>query len=722
MAKKRSAKPDAASPSSGGEDEAAVVVVASGTTADGDAAADVEHFDARNRIEELRDEIRYHSRRYYLEDAPEIPDAQWDTLFQELKRLEEAHPEFLTADSPTQQVGASAEEAVETTFETVEHREPMLSLGNVFNAEGLREWQRRAAELAGSEELALVTEPKIDGLAMSLVYQDGTLTRAATRGDGRHGEDVTPNVRTIESVPLELRGSFPAAFEVRGEVFMPKAGFEAMNEELAEQDKKLFANPRNAAAGAVRQKNPAITASRPLAISVYQLGWVEGSAPERHWEILAWLREMGLPTSEAAQLHGSIDEVVRTCEEWLPRRETLAFDMDGIVVKIDEIAVQRQLGFVGREPRWAVAYKFPAAEAATKLRKIWVNVGRTGKLNPYAELEPVRVGGATISMATLHNEDDIRRKNIRQGDMVIVRRAGEVIPQVVGPVPSERTKRLRKWRMPERCPVSDDAVVRIEGEAGSYCPNPLCAAVVRRTVEHFVSRGAMDIDGLGERKVIEYFEAGLLGDAGDIYRLKERREELLALPKHAEKSVDNLLAAIERSKQRPLAALIFGLGIRHVGGEVAALLAQHFGSIEAIGRATEEELAAIDGVGPIIAASVAAWMQDERNLSIVGKLREAGVRLEEQGGGTREGPLAGQQFVVTGRLEGLTRNFVEGALKQLGASVGSSVTKKTTTLVVGESPGSKLAKAEALGTPVWDEAQIRALLAEHGLAPVEARD
>ena len=680
---------------------------------------DEEHYAARNRAEELRDQLRYHNYRYYVLDDPEISDQDWDALFRELRGLEEAHPEFVTADSPTQQVGARPLEA----FALVEHREPMLSLGNVFGGAELREWHRRAAGLAESDDFAMVAEPKIDGLAMALVYEDGRLVQAATRGDGRRGENVTENIRQIPDVPQRLSGTRPARFEVRGEVYMPKAGFEAMNASIEEENlalveagkkpQRLFANPRNAAAGGVRQKDPRVTAARPLSIAVYQLGWAEGAAPDSHWETLQWLRDLGFPTTPDSERLPGIEEAVAACAGWLPRRDALPMDMDGVVVKIDDFAVQRQLGVVGRDPRWAIAYKFPPAEATTRLLDIAVNVGRTGSLNPFAILEPVVVGGATVRMATLHNEDDIHRKDVRKGDTVIVRRAGEVIPQVVGPVLSRRKRGARRFKMPKRCPVSGDPVVRPENEVMWYCPNPLCPAVVRRTVEHFVSRGGMDVDGLGERRVNEFFEVGLIEDAGDIYALAGKREALLALPKMAEKSVDNLLAAIERSKARPLRALVFGLGIRHVGGEIAALLARHFGSLAALQAASEEEIAAIDGVGPIIAESVAQWMATPRNQEILGKLVEAGVRVAEEGGGAREGPLLGQQFVITGRLESMTRDAAEARLKELGASVGNAVSKKTATLFAGEGGGGKRAKAETLGIPVGDEAALLALLGAH---------
>lgn len=676
---------------------------------DGDAT----YFAVRARIEELRDLIRYHNLRYYVLNDPEISDEEWDALFHELKRLEATHPELITPDSPTQQIGAPPE----TTFAVVEHRQPMLSLGNVFQTRQLRDWHRRAAALANRDDFAMVTEPKIDGLAMALVYERGRLARAATRGDGRHGEDVTANILTIRSVPKRLQGAPLERFEVRGEVYMPKAGFERLNQDLAAQGAKLFANPRNAAAGSVRQKNPAITAGRPLDIAIYQLGWSDGIAPTAQWEVLDWFRSLGFPTAPEIARHDGLEAVVTACEAWVPRRDALPFDMDGVVVKINDFALQRQLGAVGREPRWAVAYKFPAAEATTVLRAIGVNVGRTGSLNPYAVLEPVRVGGATVKLATLHNEEDIHRKDIRTRDTVIVRRAGEVIPQVVGPVLSRRPTTAKPWRMPKRCPVCKEPVVHPPGEAMAYCPNPACPAVVRRAVEHFAGRGAMDIDGLGERLIALLFDEGLIEDVGDLYFLEKRRDRLVALERLGEKSVQNLLEAIAASKERPLANMIFALGIRHVGTEVAGLLAQHFGGVEALAQAHKEDLAAIPGVGPVIAASVGAWFAQPRSRRLVDKLRRAGVRMKEAGG-AREGPLQGQQFVVTGRLESMTRNQVEDALRRLGATIGSGVSKKTTALIAGVDPGSKREKAQALGTPIWDEAQLLALLGRYQATPL----
>ena len=676
-------------------------------------AGDTTFFAARARIEELRDLIRDHNLRYYVLNDSEISDQEWDALLHELKRLEAAHPELITPDSPTQQIGAPPE----TTFAVVEHRQPMLSLGNVFQTRQLRDWHRRAAALANRDDFAMVTEPKIDGLAMALVYERGRLARAATRGDGRHAEDVTANILTIRSVPQRLHGGVPERFEVRGEVYMPKAGFERLNQELAAQGAKVFANPRNAAAGAVRQKNPAITAGRPLDIAIYQLGWSDGTPPPTQWEVLGWFRSLGFPTTPEIARHDGLEAVAAACEAWAPRRDALPFDMDGVVVKINDFALQRQLGAVGREPRWAVAYKFPAAEAITVLRAIRVNVGRTGSLNPYAELEPVHVGGATVKLATLHNEEDIHRKDLRPGDTVIVRRAGEVIPQVVGPVLSRRPAGAKPWRMPKRCPVSRDPVVHPPGEAMTYCPNPACPAVVRRAVEHFAGRGAMDIDGLGERLIALLFDEGLIEDAGDLYALNKQQARLVALERLGDKSVQNLLDAIAASKERPLANVIFALGIRHVGTEVAGLLAEPFGSMAALAQAQEEELAVIPGVGPVIAAGVATWFAQPRSRRFVNTLRRAGVRMQKAGGGAREGALQGQQFVVTGRLESMTRNEVEDALRRLGGAIGSGVSKKTTALIAGVDPGSKREKAQALGTPIWDEAELLALLGRYQATP-----
>ena len=704
-------------------------------------SADSAQLEARNRVEELREQVRHHNRRYFIDDDPEISDADYDALFRELRELEERYPQLVTADSPTQQVGAEVEQ---TTFAVVEHQLPLLSLGNAFNADELREWRRRASELLDLESFAYVTEPKIDGLAIALVYEEGRLVQAATRGDGRRGEDVTPNIRRIPAVPHELKGDPPRRFEARGEVFMPKQGFEEMNARIAEENEalaaegkrplRLFANPRNAAAGAVRQKDPRITAQRPLDMAIYQLGWSDDDGgppiPDGHWETLAWLAELGLPATPQAARHADLDAVIAHCERWTRRRDSLPFDMDGVVVKIDDFTLQEDLGVVGREPRWAIAWKFPPQEATTLLRKIEVNVGRTGTLNPFARLAPVRVGGVTVQNATLHNLDDIHRKDIREGDTVIVRRAGEVIPQVVGPVLSARPEGVGPWQMPDTCPGCGKPPERREDEAMFYCVNRSCPEILRRSIEHFAGRGGMDIEGLGEKLVAELVDAKYVRSMADIYYLPQRRDELGATPFLGVKAktktqleqgeylpgqrLDNLLAAIEQSKSRGLPALLTGLGIRHVGAEVASLLADRFGSLNAILEADQETLAGVDGVGGIIAESVREWASDEQNRELARRLKAAGVVVEierrEHSGGAAETPLAGLRFVITGRLDAMSRPQAEAALKQLGAAVSSSVSNNTDVLVAGEAAGSKLRKAQELELPIWDEARLLAVL------------
>lgn len=673
---------------------------------------------ARLRVEELRSLINYHDYRYYVLNSPEISDAEYDELMRELRRLEEQYPQLVTPDSPTQRVSGQPVEA----FGIVEHRVPMLSLANAFNSDELRAWERRVRNFVGDREITYVVEPKIDGLAVALVYENGRFTTGATRGDGVRGENITQNLRTIRSVPLVITKPTPPRFEVRGEVYMSKKGFERLNEERASRGEPLFANPRNAAAGSVRQLDPRVTAERPLDIWLYQLGWVEGAPMpvQSHWEALQWMRDLGFRVNPQISRTSDIEEVLERCAEWERRREELDYDIDGVVVKIDSLALQQELGAVGREPRWAIAYKFPPTQGITRLIKIGVNVGRTGSLNPYAILEPVRIGGATVQMATLHNEDDIHRKDIREGDWVIVQRAGEVIPQVVGPVVSRRTGEERVWHMPDRCPACGAPVVREPGEAMYYCPNDACPAQARRLLEHFVQRGAMDIEGIGEKLAYALFDSGLVKDPADLYYLT--KEQLAGLERMGDKSAENVLRNIEASKSRPLANLIFALGIRHVGSEVAALLARHFRSIDALARATEDDIAQIEGIGPVIARSVASWFRNERNRAMIEKLRRAGVTMEEAPEERREGPLSGLQFVVTGRLETFTRNEVEDFLRAHGATVGSSVSKKTHYVVVGEEPGSKAEKARRLGTPMLDEAAFLRFLRERGIAvPEKAR-
>ncbi len=666
---------------------------------------------AKARVEELRSQIAYHEHRYFVLDSPEISDAEFDELMRELQRLEQRYPELITPDSPTQRVAGTPVE----TFGIAEHRLPLLSLANAFSEDDLRAWHRRTANLLERDDFAMVCELKIDGLAVALVYEDGRFATAATRGDGMRGENITQNVRTIRSVPQRLKG-VPPRFEVRGEIYMTKSGFEKLNEERGEAGLPLFASPRNSAAGSVRQLDPKVTASRPLDAFLYQLGWVEGvDPPATHWGVLQWLKSLGFRVNPHIRRLETIDQVARFCDEWTEKRESLDYEIDGVVVKVDSLGYQGQLGAVGREPRWAIAYKFPPTQATTKLLRIAVNVGRTGTLNPFAVLEPVRIAGATVKLATLHNEDDIRRKDIRQGDTVIVQRAGDVIPQVVGPVLSRRTGRERRFSMPKKCPACGTPAVREEGEAMYYCPNRQCPAQRQRLLEHFVGRGAMDIDGIGEALVYQLLESGLVQDGADLYRLHEKRDELLRLERLGEKSVDNLLASIEASKQRPLAQLIFALGIRHVGGEVASILANHFGSIDTLTDASTDQIDEIPGIGLTIAESVREFFSLEENRRLVEKLRAARVNLREETGGAREGPLSGLTIIVTGRLDRFSRDEAESLVKRYGAAVGSSVTKKTDYLVVGADPGSKLQKAQQLGTQVLDEAAFLALLKDHGI-------
>ena len=673
---------------------------------------------AKLRVEELRSQIAYHDHRYFILDSPEIGDADYDALMRALRELEAEHPQLITPDSPTQRVSGQPVEA----FGVVEHRQPLLSLANAFSEDEFRAWHRRVTGLVERGDFAMVCEPKMDGLAVALVYENGSFVQGATRGDGARGENITQNLRAIRSIPLSVGNDAPPRFEVRGEVYMTKRGFERLNEERARENEArqargqsslpLYASPRNSAAGSVRQLDPAVTAARPLDIFIYQLGWAEAPTPPTHWQTLHWLAELGFRINPHIERLSVPDDVLAYIKGWEDRRETLDYEIDGLVVKVDDAALQRSLGFVGREPRWAIAYKYPATQATTKLLRIDVNVGRTGSLNPFAVLEPVVVAHATVKLATLHNEDDVRRKDIRVGDTVIVQRAGEVIPQVVGPVLSRRTGAERVFEMPDRCPVCETPVIRPPGEAMRYCPNRVCSAQIFRLLTHFTGRGAMDIEGVGESLAGQLLSSGLVHDLADLYYLK--KEELLQLERLGEKSADNILANIERSRTRPLANLLFALGIRHVGFEMAELLANHFGGIKAMSEASIEELAAVPTIGPKTAESVYEYLHDEQNRALIEKLRRAGVKLEGAPA-AREGPLHGLTFVVTGSLEGWMRNEIESLIKRLGGAIGSSVTKKTDYLVAGESPGSKLEKAQEYGTNVLDEDGFRALLQEKGI-------
>ena len=662
----------------------------------------------KQRIEELRGLINYHNYRYYVLDSPEISDAEYDELMRELKQLEAEYPELIRPDSPSQRIGAPPVEA----FGVVEHPEPLLSLANAFSYEELAAWHKRATNLLGGRSFDLVCEPKIDGLAVALTYIDGLLVTGATRGDGYRGENITQNLRTIRSIPLSVPKEAPHRFEVRGEVYLPKAGFKKLNEERAREELPLFANPRNAAAGSVRQLDSSITAKRPLDIFIYGLGWAEGKAvPDTHWEIMQWLKSLGFKVNPNIALYHTIDEAEECHQNWVESREAWPYEADGMVVKVNPIAFQRELGAVAHEPRWAIAYKFPAIQGTTRLIDIGINVGRTGSLNPYAILEPVQVGGVVIHQAALHNEEDIHRKDIRIGDVVVVQRAGEVIPEIVGPVVSRRTGEEKVFYMPSCCPICGAEVIKPEGEAMHRCTNAACPSQALEKIKHFVSRGAMDIDGVGEKLCQALFEAGLVKDVADLYYLT--REQLLGLERMADKSVSNVLNSIEGSKNRPLSRVIFALGILHIGEEYAELLAENFSSVDDLAKASQEELLSLPSIGPKIADSVVTFFRQEGNKRIIEKLRKAGVRLEKEKveeAKPEELPLAGLEFVITGKLESSTRSEAEARVKALGGKAGSDVTKKTNYVVVGAGPGSKLANAQKLGVKTLSEAEFLELL------------
>jgi DNA ligase (NAD+) len=673
---------------------------------------------AKRQIEHLRAKINHHNYRYYVLDSPEISDAEYDELMRELKGLEEKYPQFLTPDSPTQRVGAAPVEA----FGVVEHPYPLLSLGNAFSKDELLAWHTRISKLVGGKEFDFAGEHKIDGLAVALTYVNGSFSTGATRGDGFRGEDITQNLRTVRSIPLSVSREAPPRFEVRGEVYLPKAGFHKLNQERASEGLPLFANPRNAAAGSVRQLDPRITAKRPLDIFIYMLGYAEGkSTPTTHWETMEYLKSLGFKINQNNKLLASIEKVSDYYSKWVEKRDSLQYETDGVVVKVNQLDLQERMGNIGHEPRWAVAYKFPAIEATTRLKSIEISVGRTGTLNPYAVLEPVSVGGVTIKSAALHNEDDIRRKDIREGDIVIIRRAGEVIPEVVGPVKSKRRGKQKEFDLLKKiynrqkkrpaCPVCGAEVFKPEGEVMYYCSNATCPAQTQERLEHFVSRGGMDIRGIGESNSALLLEEGLVKDVADVYELKNKKGQLLKIERMAEKSVTNMLNAIEKSKDRPLARLIFALGIRHVGEEMAEILAREFGSMDKLAKTSREELTSIPTIGPKIADSIIAFFRQEENRKIIQRLKEAGVRLKEEKAKIEELPLAGLEFVITGRLKAFTREEAEAKIKALGGTAKDNVTKKTSYLVVGEEPGgTKFTRAQELGTKQISEEELLKLL------------
>jgi DNA ligase (NAD+) len=667
---------------------------------------------ARKRAAELREELALHNHRYYVLDDPLIGDDTYDALLHELRALESEHPSLRTPDSPTQRVGAPPLDR----FEQVEHLEPMLSLANARNEEELRAWETRLTnhlkrlDIAASQ-FSYTTEPKIDGLAITLVYEDGMLVRGATRGDGRIGEDVSQNLRTIGAVPLRIPDP-PALVEVRGEVYLPIADFKALNERRAAAGEPTFANPRNSAAGSIRQLDPALAAERPLSIWCYGIGAARGLELATHSEEVEWLGERGFKVNPDTGHHDGIEGVVKRCRWWEERREELDYEIDGVVVKVDERALWRELGVVGREPRWAIAWKFAPTTATTELKKVVWNVGRTGHLVPFAMLEPVQVGGVTVSTATLHNEEDLARKDVRAGDEVIVMRAGDVIPQVVSPKLPRKRKAARKPKPPKRCPACDTPTVKPEGGVWTICPNRRgCPGQSFQHVRHFVGKGAMDVDGFGEKQASRFLEEGLIEDVADIYDLTE--EQLTQLDRFGETSARNLVAAIDGSRRQPFKRLLYALGLPGVGYVTAEALADHFGSIDALHEADPERIEEVEGVGPIMAVQIAESLADEPTWALVEKLREKGLRLEQDAAERRPegGPLVGKTLVLTGTLPELTREEAAALIKGAGGKVVNSVSKKTDYVVAGENPGSKLAKAEKLETEILDEAGLRALLA-----------
>jgi DNA ligase (NAD+) len=664
------------------------------------------------RVDELRAELEHHNHRYYVLDDPEVSDADYDRLLDELRGLETEHPDLLTPDSPTQRVGARPLDK----FAQVEHLQPMLSLATARTEDELRAWETRIRNLLkkeGVEEAALeyVAEPKIDGLAISLLYRDGVLERGATRGDGRIGEEVTQNLKTIGAVPLRVRDA-PPLLEVRGEVYLPIAAFARLNEQRAEAGEPTFANPRNSAAGSIRQLDPAVSASRPLSIWCYGVGAVEGVDFATQHEWLEWLSGHGFKVSPDIEVHGDIESLARGCREWEERRDGLDYEIDGVVVKVDDLALQRRLGVVGREPRGAIAWKFQAMTGQTKLEAIMWNVGRTGHMVPFAVLEPVQLSGATVKLATLHNEEDLRRKDVREGDEVIAMRAGDVIPQVVSPTPKAQRRRKRGPvpEPPDRCPSCGTATVKPEGGVWTICPNRAsCPGQLFQAVKHFVSKGAMDIDGLGEKQAYRFLSEGLIENVADIYELGAER--LAELEGFAEVSAQNLADAVEGSKQQPFPRVLYALGIPGIGGVNARALADHFGSIDALMAAGPEEIEAAPGIGPVLAETIVDTLAEERTRNLVERLRGYGLQLaQERPAEPASGPLAGRTLVLTGTFPTLSREAATERVEAAGGKVTGSVSGKTDYVVAGEDPGTKLEKARKLGTEVIDEERLLALI------------
>ncbi|WML50136.1 NAD-dependent DNA ligase LigA [Neobacillus sp. PS3-34] len=657
---------------------------------------------AQSKINDLRNLLNQYGYDYYVLDKPSVPDAEYDRLLRELIELEEQFPELKSSDSPTQRIGG----VILEMFEKVEHRTPMLSLGNAFNEQDLRDFDRRIRQIAG-DDFSYVCELKIDGLAVSLRYEDGMFVQGATRGDGTIGEDITSNLRTIKSIPLRLKEN--VTLEVRGEAFMPKRSFEALNKAKEERGEELFANPRNAAAGSLRQLDSKIAASRNLDVFLYGIGNTGNTGIESHSEGLDFLDKVGFKTNQERRKCATIDEVIEYVNGWVEKRPNLPYDIDGIVIKVDSLQQQSELGTTAKSPRWAIAYKFPAEEVVTTLLDIELSVGRTGVVTPTAILVPVKVAGTTVQRASLHNEDLIREKDIKIGDQVVVKKAGDIIPEVVNVLAEQRTGKEKDFHMPTHCPECESDLVRLEGEVALRCINPKCPAQIREGLIHFVSRNAMNIDGLGEKVISQLFAEKLIEDVADIYKLTQ--EQLLALERMGVKSVSNLLQAIEASKANSLEKLLFGLGIRHVGAKAAKTLAQHFGSMDRLADASKDELLSINEIGDKMAESVEAFFEKEEAQELLQELKDAGVNMDYKGAKPvsaeeSDSIFAGKTVVLTGKLEQLSRNEAKEKIEALGGNVAGSVSKKTDLVIAGEDAGSKLAKAQELSIEVWDEEKL----------------
>jgi DNA ligase (NAD+) len=668
------------------------------------------------RAAELRRVLEYHNHRYYVLDDPEISDPEYDDLLRELIELEERNPELRTPDSPTQRVGGKPLEK----FGQVRHLQPMLSLANARNEQELRAWETRVRNLLTRQgvpdaKIEYVTEPKVDGLAVALVYEDGMLSRGATRGDGEIGEEVTQNLKTIGAIPLSLaqggrgKNDVPTVVEVRGEVYLPLADFAKLNEKRVAEGLPTFANPRNSAAGSIRQLNPEVARERPLSIWCYGIGASEGLGHKGHFESIEWLRKHGFKVNLDVEVHDDIDSVLEACRRWEERREELDYEIDGVVVKINDYAIQQSLGVVGREPRWSIAYKFAPTTAVTKLEKIGVNVGRTGNMIPWAMLEPVQVGGVTVVKATLHNEEDIARKDIREGDQVVVMRAGDVIPQVVSPITQRRTGKEKKYRPPKKCPACGTPTVKPEGEVWTRCPNRYdCPGQTLQALKHFTSKGAMDIEGFGEKLVYRFYEEGIVRSLPEIYALTvERLEQLEGFQR---RSAENLVGSIDHSREQPFNRVLYALGIPGIGYVNARALASHFGSIDRLMKASAEEIEEVEGIGPVLARVICETLAEPRNKELIAELRKVGLQLEQAVTGDAEGALAGRTFVLTGTLEDMSREQATARIEELGGKVTGSVSSKTDYVVAGENPGSKLDRARELDRPVIDEAELKRLL------------